>query len=66
MASGTTLGLIEIVCLILDINDHTFVPNFIICTKTEGTINCRIQFCTKAQMGIDWDAYGTLFLKYKG
>ena len=65
-ASRTTLGLIEIVPLILDINNHTFVHNFIICKKLKQSLIVGLDFAQRYKTGIVWDAYGMLFLRYKG
>ena len=66
MASGTTLGPIGIVPLILDINDLTFVHNFIICKKLKQPLTVGLDFAQRPKISIDLDSYGTLFLRYEG
>ena len=53
-----TLGLVVIVPLILDIDDHTNVHNFIICMKLKQSLTIQID------MGEHYDAYATFFLKH--
>ena len=66
-ASGTTLGPIGgLVSLTLDINDQTFVQILIICKKMKQPLIMGLDFSQRYKLDIDWDAYGTLFLRYKG
>ena len=65
-ASGATLDLIGIVPLILDISDYTFTHSFIILKKLKQPLIIGLDFAQCYKTGVDWDTYGTLFLKYKG
>ena len=65
MASRTTLGLIEIVLLILYINEHTFVHSFIICKKLKQPWMVGLDCAQRYKIDIDWDAYATLILSHK-
>ena len=65
-ASRTTLGPIGIVPLILNINDYIFIHNLIIHKKLRQQFIIGLNFAQRYKIGVDWDAYGTLFLRYKG
>ena len=65
-ASGTMLDLIDIVLLMLNIHDHTFLCIFIICHKLKQLCIIILDFAQCNKTAVDWDAYGTLFLRYKG
>ena len=65
-ASRTTLGPLGIVPLIPDINDHAFVHNIIICKKQKQPLIVGLGFAQRYIIGVGWDGYGTLFLRYKG
>ena len=60
------LGLIGIVSLAPDINNHTFVLNFITCKKLKQLLILGLDFAKTYKIGVDWYTYGTLFLRYKG
>ena len=40
--------------------------NFIICTKLKQPLILRLDFAQRYRIGIDWDIYGTLFLRCEG
>ena len=62
-ASGTVLGPIGIAHLELNIDDHIFVHNFIICTKLKQPLFLGLTFAQRYGIEIDWEMYGTLFLR---
>ena len=66
MSGETTLGLKGTIPLILDINDHTFVQHYMIYKKLKQPLIVELDFTQRYKIGADWDAYGTLFLGYKG
>ena len=66
MVKRATLGPKGIVPLILDINDDTFVHNFIICKKPKQPLNLGLHFAQRYKSGVDWDACEHLFLRYEG
>ena len=65
MTSRTTLGLIGIVPLTLDIKNHTFIQNFIICKKLKQPFLVGLDSAQNTKIGVDLDTYGTLFLRYE-
>ena len=65
-ASGTTLGPIGITSLELNIDDQICVHNFIICTKLKQPLIMGLNFAQRYQIGMDWDMYGTSFLRHEG
>ena len=64
-AIRTTLDPIDRVHLLLDISDHTFIYNFIICKKLKQPFIVGLDLLQCYKFGVDWHAYGTLFLKNK-
>ena len=65
-ASITTLGLIRITPLELNIDYQMFVHNFIICTKLKQSLILGLDFAQRYRMGIDRDMYGPLYLRCEG
>ena len=65
-ASGTTVDPIGIDPLIFGINDHMFINNFIICKTLKHPLTIGLDFAQWYRIGVGQDAYGTLFLIYKG
>ena len=65
-ASGTTLDPIGIIPLILDINEHMFMHNFIICKKLKQSLIIGLDVAQCHKIRVDWDAYGTLVLRHEG
>ena len=50
MATGTTLGLIRIVSLILGINNNTFIHNVIISEKLKQPLIVRLDFAQRYKL----------------
>ena len=65
-AHGTTLGPIGITPLELNTDYHIFVYNFNVCTKLKQFLILGVNFAQRYRIGIDWDMYGTLFLRWEG
>ena len=65
-ASGMTLGSIGILPLIPDVDKHSFVHKFILCTKLKQSQLIGLDFAQRYKIGLDVNAYGTLFLLHEG
>ena len=63
-ASGTTPGPLGIAHLTMNIEEHSFKYNFIICTKLKHILG--LEFAQRYKLGVDWDASGTLCLSLDG
>ena len=62
-ASGATLGPEGIAPLELNIDDQTFVHNFVVCAKLKKHLILGLEFAQRYRIGIYWDMYGKLFLR---
>ena len=64
--NGATLGPIRIAPLDLNIDEHNFKHNFIVCTKLKQNLILVLNFAQRYKIVIDWDINGILFLRCKG
>ena len=64
--TGTTLCPIGIAHLAMNIEEHNFQHNFIICTKLKQPLIIELDFAQRYKLGVDWDTSGTLFLGLDG
>ena len=65
-ASGTMLGLIGIVPLIMDIKEYSLKHNFIICMKLKQPSIRWLDIAKTYKLGVDWDASVILYLWHDG
>ena len=65
-ASGTTIDLIDIILLLLDISDHIFMHNFIIYKKLKQPVIIGLDFAQHYKIRLDWNVYETLFFRHEG
>ena len=61
-ASRATLGPIGIVQLTMNIEEHSFKCNFIICMKLKQPLIIGLDFAQRYKLGVDWNTSGTLSL----
>ena len=60
--SGTTLSTMDIDHLTMNIEEHNFKHNFLICTKLKQSLIIGLDFVQRYKLGVDWDTSGMLYL----
>ena len=64
--SGTTLGPIGLKQLTMNMEEHSFRHNLIICTKLKQPLIIGLDFAQRYRLEVDWDISGNLHIWLNG